>query len=235
MLQGPLLSPLGLQASSVVAAAEPARHRGGESRSHRTPPPPRTTRCALRKLFSHATPPNTPETTAPLAAHPVWFHPRPQPHQPPPGTSVPRGLRRPAEPSSPPKHRGGIVTGDTQPPKHPVTPSRGPPATSPARRRKPRRKARSPPRHSKREEDQGEPRAFPGPPTTEPTEGGQKCPLTAARRRGISASVGDCFGFMKPPEREPQASWPQARSFLRTTRLPAWMPMRILSHSMGAA
>ena len=72
-----------------------------------------------------------------------------------------------------PKHRGGPSRGDTQPPRRPVTPPRGPLATSPARRRKPRRKVRSPPRHSEREEDQGEPRTSAGPPTTEPTEGGQ--------------------------------------------------------------
>ena len=43
------------------------------------------------------------------------------------------------------------------------------------------------------------------------------------------------YGPMPPPEREQQASWPRAKSFLLTFKLPALMQVRIRSHFMGAA
>ena len=146
--------PRELQLLTQPAAAEPARHRGGASRSRtrrsRTTTPPRRCRRPsrsrrevarsasprqvppgaysqapkiikdwMRKNFSPAarttvSPPNPPrgkgDCSAPTA-QPAWFHPpawappQPQPYPPPLNHwFFASNLRKPVEPSSPPKH-----------------------------------------------------------------------------------------------------------------------------------
>ena len=119
------LPPGQLQLLAQPAAAEPAHHRGGDSRSR--------TEGAHKGLAGPAGC-VAPKKEGRPRRPPAWFHP---PAWVPP-------LRATHNPQDALSRLQGA-----------------------------RPKARSPPRHSDREEDQGEPRTSAGPPTTEPTAGGQ--------------------------------------------------------------